>query len=94
MGAQSQVCLTRVDARIKPGARIDLYAKFAEVKAVSIEKKALRDLTEKDAEAEGGYSVNDFKTVWKQSHTVWNPKLKVFLVTFQVDKLVKGGKVK
>jgi hypothetical protein len=40
----------------------------------SIEKKALGDLTEEDAKAEGGYSLNDFKAVWKQVHTVWNPK--------------------
>jgi uncharacterized protein YqfB (UPF0267 family) len=93
MEGQSQVCLTRVDPII-PGARVDLYAKFAEIKVASIEKKALRDLTEKDAEAEGGYSLNEFKTFWKQSHTVWNPRLKVFLVNFQVDKLAKGGKVK
>ena len=94
LGSQTQVCLTKLDPRIKPGARIDLYAKFAEIKVASIEKKALRDLTEKDAEAEGGYSLNEFKTFWKQSHTVWNPKLKVFVVAFQVDKVVKGGKVK
>jgi hypothetical protein len=41
--------LTRVDARIKPGQRNDLYTKFAEIKVVSVTKKALRDLTEEDA---------------------------------------------
>ena len=39
LGCQSQVSLTR----------IDLYAKFAEIKVVSVTKKALRDLTEEDA---------------------------------------------
>jgi hypothetical protein len=39
MGGQSQVSLTKFDPRIKPGQRIDLYTKFAEVKVVSIEKK-------------------------------------------------------
>jgi uncharacterized protein YqfB (UPF0267 family) len=57
-------------ASCQTGQRIDLYAKFTEVKVASIEKKTLRDLSEKDAEAEGGYSLNEFKTVWKQSHTV------------------------
>ena len=51
-------------------------------------------LTEEDAKAEGGYSLTEFRAFWKESHTVWNPKLKVFVVTFQVDKVVKGGKVK
>jgi hypothetical protein len=60
----------------------------------SIEKKALHELTEEDANAEGGYSLNEFKAYWKQDHTVWNPKLKVFQIKFQVDKLAKGGKVK
>jgi hypothetical protein len=31
--------LTKFDPRIKPGQRIDLHTKFAEVKVVSIEKK-------------------------------------------------------
>jgi hypothetical protein len=57
MGAQSQVSLTEFDPRIKPGAKVDLYAKFAEIKVASIDKKALRDLTEEDAKAEGGYSL-------------------------------------
>jgi len=48
MAGQSQVSFTKIDARIKPGASIDLYAKFV----ASIEKKALRDLTEQDAEAQ------------------------------------------
>ena len=52
MAGQSQVSFTKIDARIKPGQRIDLYTKFAEIKVVSIEKKALRDLTEQDAEAQ------------------------------------------
>jgi hypothetical protein len=94
MAGQSQVCLTKFDPRIKPGAKVDLYAKFAEIKVASIDKKALRDLTEEDAKAEGGYSLVEFRAFWKESHTVWNPKLKVFVVTFQVDKVVKGGKVK
>ena len=51
-------------------------------------------LLKKDAKAEGGYSLTEFRAFWKESHTVWNPKLKVFLVNFQVDKLAKGGKVK
>ena len=46
MEGQSQVCLTRVDPRINQVQEIDLYAKFAEIKVASIEKKALRDLTE------------------------------------------------
>ena len=77
-----------------PGEAIPKIAKFAEIKVASIEKKALRDLTEEDAKAEGGYSLTEFRAFWKETHTVWNPKLKVFLVNFEVQKLAKGGKVK
>ena len=34
------------------------------------------------------------RAFWKETHTVWNPKLKVFLLSFEVQKLAKGGKVK
>jgi hypothetical protein len=39
LGDQSQVGLTKIDSRIKPGQRVNLYTKSAEIKVVSIERR-------------------------------------------------------
>ena len=65
--------MTKVDSRIKQ-VKGSTFTLSSVKSRWPLEKKALRDLTEEDAKAEGSYSLNEFKAVWRQVHTVWNPK--------------------
>lgn len=41
------------------------------------------DISEEDARAEGGYTVEEFKEVWKRIHGSWNPNEEVWVVEFE-----------
>lgn len=74
------------DPRVKVGAIINgavWEPHFADLRIVSIERKRLGDFTEEDAEREGGYTLNEFRDVWKRLHGEWKDKETVYVIHFE-----------
>lgn len=86
-GEKTQTSRKGTDPRIRVGIRVEAYAKFAELKVVGLSRKRLGDFTEEDARREGGYTLEEFKRVWKKLHGEWNPDENVNVITFKVEKI-------
>jgi len=74
------------DPRIKVGAKIHAAIwepRFADLIVTSIERKRLGEFTEEDAKREGGYTLDQFKDVWKEIHGEWNPDESVYVICFK-----------
>jgi len=54
------------------------------IKILNIEEKKLKDFTEEDAKREGGYTLKEFKKVWKGIHSEWNPEDEVKVIHFEM----------
>lgn len=86
-GVKTQTSRKGMDPRIKVGARIEAYTKFAELRVVDVSRKKLGDFTEEDAQNEGGYTLDEFRNAWKKLHGSWNPNESVNVIKFKVEKL-------
>jgi hypothetical protein len=49
----------------------------------SIHEEPLGELTPEDADAEGGYTVEEFKDLWAEMHGEWNPDQMVYVVEYE-----------
>jgi uncharacterized protein YhfF len=47
-----------------------------------VRRERLGDMTESDAAGEGGYSLEEFRGVWREINGDWDPDLEVFVVEF------------
>lgn len=56
---------------------------FATLRITSIERKRLGDFTEEDAKREGGYTLDEFKEVWKNIHGAWDADESVYVIQFE-----------
>jgi len=56
---------------------------FADLRIISIERKKLGEFTEEDAKREGGYTLNEFKAVWKDIHGQWDDNETVYIIHFE-----------
>lgn len=77
------------DPKVRVGAKIHAAVwepHFAELRITSIERKRLGDFTEEDARREGGYTLEQFKEVWKSLHGEWNENESVFVIQFAKEK--------
>lgn len=86
-GTKTQTSRKGLDPRIRIGAKIEAYTKFAELRVTDLARKKLGDFTEEDAKHKGGYTLEEFKAVWKKLHGEWNPSETVNVVRFKVDKI-------
>lgn len=59
---------------------------FADLRIISIDRKRLGDFTEEDAKREGGYTLDEFKNVWKSLHGEWNDDEIVYVMIFETVK--------
>lgn len=88
-GIKIQTSRKGKDPRIQPGAVIRAsITHFADLKIKSVSRKKLGDFTEDDAKREGGYSLSEFKKVWKRLHNEWDPDETVHLIEFELAKEV------
>ncbi len=89
-GTKTQFSSTRIpDPKIKEGTKI--YAtvhepRIAELMIKSIERKRLRYFDDDDANREGGYTLDEFKRLWKKSHGEWDETLLVYVIHFDKVK--------
>ena len=78
--------------KIKAGARVHAAVwepHFADLIITSIERKRLDDFTELDAKREGGYTLEQFKKVWRDIHGEWDGNEIVYVIHFRLVKEVE-----
>jgi ParB/RepB/Spo0J family partition protein len=81
------------DPKIRVGAKIHAAIwepHLADLTITSIKRKRLGDFTEEDAVREGGYTLEQFKDVWRSLHGNWDEDEFVYVIGFLRAK--KGEK--
>jgi len=74
------------DPKVKVGTIIHASVwepHFADLRITSVERKRLGEFTEEDAKREGGYTLEEFKEVWKRIHGDWNENASVCVIRFE-----------
>jgi hypothetical protein len=74
------------DSKIKPGALVKgivLEPHFVDLRIVSVERKRLKYFTNEDGRKEGGYTVEEFKKLWKDRYGEWNENELIYIIHFE-----------
>lgn len=88
-GIKTQTARKGLDPKIKLGSVVRAaITHFADLKITEVYKKKLGDFNEEDAKREGGYTLEEFKEVWKKFHGEWNPNESVYVIQFKLDRVV------
>lgn len=88
-GHKTQTSRKGIDPKIRPGRIVRAaITHFADLEIVDVYRKRLGDFDEDDAQREGGYTLEEFKEVWKRLHAVWNPNESVSVIKFRVARVV------
>jgi len=86
-GVKIQTSRTGIpDPKVKVGAIVHASVwepHFADLRVTYIERKRLRYFDEEDAKREGGYTLEEFKKVWKEIHGDWNEDQFVYVIHFE-----------
>jgi ParB family chromosome partitioning protein len=88
-GEKQQTTRRRADPRIETGTivRADVI-QFADLEITDVIRKRLSDFTEADAQAEGGYTLEEFCDLWRRSYGGWNPDELVTIIRFEVARVL------
>ena len=88
-GEKQQTTRRRADPRIEAGTivRADVI-QFADLEITDVIRKRLGELTEEDAYAEGGYTLDEFRDLWRRSYGGWNPEELVTIIRFDVARVL------
>jgi len=88
-GEKHQTTRRRADPRIETGSivRADVI-QFADLEVTDVIRKRLSDFTDADAEAEGGYTLEEFQDLWRRSYGGWNPDELVTIIRFDVARIL------
>jgi len=77
------------DPRLQKGVTVRAQVThFADLEVMDVYRKRLGDFDEEDARREGGYTLDEFKGVWKALHGEWNPNESVYVVRFRLKRVV------
>jgi ParB/RepB/Spo0J family partition protein len=74
------------DPKIKVGSIVHAAVwepHFTDLRVTRIERKRLKYFDEEDAKREGGYTLEEFKKVWKEIHGEWNEDELVYVIHFE-----------
>jgi ParB family chromosome partitioning protein len=89
-GMKTQTSRTSVpDPKIKTGAivRVAIWEPHvADLRISSVERKRLKYFDEEDAKREGGYTLKQFKKLWKKTHGEWDDDQLVYVIHFEKIK--------
>ena len=67
------------------------------IKILRVFQERLGDITEEDARKEGGYTIEEFKDVWRDITKAWTPDMEVTVYEFEMvepetcEKIQQGG---
>jgi len=83
-GDKTQTSRKHKDPRLKPGMGVRAQiTHYADLKITDVYRKKLGDFDEEDARREGGYTLEEFKEVWRKLHGEWNPNEYVYVIQFK-----------
>jgi hypothetical protein len=89
-GKKTQTSMTTIpDPKIKTGAVIHAAIwepRIADLRISSVERKRLKYFDDEDARREGDYTLEQFKSIWKQEHGEWDEDQLVYVVHFEKVK--------
>lgn len=89
-GKKTQISMTTIpDPKIKTGAIVHAAIwepRIADLRITSVERKRLKYFDEDDARREGGYTLEQLKTIWKEEHGEWDENQLVYVVHFERTK--------
>jgi hypothetical protein len=77
------------DSKIKPGGivRAAIWEPhLCDLRIISVERKKLKYFDEEDAKREGGYTLEQFKRIWKKSRGEWDESQLVYVIRFEKTK--------
>ena len=77
------------DSKIRPGGIVRAAVwepHVCDLRIVSVERKKLKYFDEEDAKREGGYTLEQFKRIWKKSHGEWDENQLVYIIQFEKTK--------
>lgn len=88
-GIKTQTSRKGIDPKIRPGRIVRAaVSHFADLEVVDVYRRRLGDFDDEDARREGGYTLDEFKEVWKALHEKWDPNESVFVIRFRLSKVV------
>lgn len=84
---------------VRPGgtyiASTEMFTSHTEadcyIRVTDIRIERLGDMTETDAQAEGGYSLEEFREVWRDINGGWDPAIDVYVVEFEYAGRTRSG---
>jgi len=77
------------DPKLQPGSIVRAQiTHFADLEITDVYRKKLGDFDEEDAKREGGYTLDQFREVWKSLHGQWNPNESVYVIRYRVISVV------
>lgn len=88
-GVKVQTSRSGIDPRVKEGAVVHASVwqpHFANLRIINVERKRLKHFDEEDAKREGGYTLKEFKRVWKKIHGEWDGDQFVYVIHFEKVK--------
>lgn len=77
------------DPKVKPGAIVHASIwepHIADLRIASIERKRLKYFDEEDAKREGGYTLEEFRKLWKETYGEWDENQLVYIIHFEKIK--------
>jgi ParB family chromosome partitioning protein len=89
IGRKTQTSRKGIYPNIKSGRIVRAaITHFADLEILEVNRKKLSDFDENDAQREGGYTLEQFKDVWKKLHGAWNPNETVSTIRFRLVRAV------
>lgn len=88
-GVKTQTSRKTKDPRLQPGVIVRVQVThFADLEVADVYRKKLGDFDNDDTRREGGYTLDEFKEVWKELHGDWNPNESVYVIQFKLARQV------